>query len=127
MQAYDAKEYWSKRLDGNLSLSGVGFAHFGESYNEYMYKMKRIVLERTISKYKIEITSTRILDLGCGSGFYVDIWHNLGVSCLVRIDITNESVKHLSAKYTKYSFYEADITSSTLINVLPFLTESLTS
>lgn len=121
MQIYDAKEYWSKRLDGNISLTGVGFAHFGESYNEYMYKMKRIVLERTILKYKFNIESTRILELGCGSGFYVDIWHNLDAADLVGIDITNESVKHLSAKYSKYSFYEADITSSTLINDLPFL------
>ena len=40
MEIYNAKEYWSKHLEGNVTHSGVGFTVFGKSYNEYMYKIK---------------------------------------------------------------------------------------
>lgn len=119
VEVYDAKEYWSKRLEGSLTLSRVGFSQFGQSYNEYMYKMKRQVLERAILKYKIDTPSIRILDIGCGNGFYVDIWRQKGVRGLTGIDITAISVKELSIKYPTFSFYEADISSPTLIKDLP--------
>lgn len=122
-RTYDPKEFWSKRLEGNLNLSGVGFTDFGESYNECLYKMRRIVLERAISKCKINVPNMRILDIGCGSGFYVDIWHNLGATDLVGLDITNASVRFLSAQYPELNFYEADITSPTLFNDLSSLRE----
>lgn len=120
MKVYNAKKYWSKHLKGKLSLSGVGFTGFGESYNEYMYQMKRIVLERAISKYNFDISSMRILDIGCGSGFYVDMWQQKGVKYLTGLDITAISVEELSSKYPNFNFFEADITSPTLITDLNF-------
>ena len=119
LEVYDAKEYWSKHLEGNLTLSGVGFTQFGKRYNEYLYKMRRQVLERAILKYRIDTSSMRVLDIGCGSGFYVDIWRQKGVRGLTGIDITAISAKELSIKYPTFNFYEADISSPTLIKDLP--------
>jgi len=119
MRAYSAKEYWSKHLEENFSLSGVGFTQFGKGYNIWIYRMRKKVLERVISKYKIDISNAKILDIGCGSGFYVDILWRKGVKSLVGIDITAISTRELSAKYPNFDFYEADITSPTLINAFP--------
>lgn len=118
MRIYNPKEYWSKHLEENFSLNGVGFTQCGKSYNEYLYKMRKKVLERTISKHKIDVPNMRILDIGCGSGFYVDIWQQNGARYLTGIDITAISVKELSVKYSNFNFYEADITSPTLIQDL---------
>ncbi len=83
--------------------------------------MKRIALEKFISMYNVNTSDIRILDIGCGSGFYIDIWRGLGVSDLVGIDFTDVCIKYVSAQYPEYKFYEADITSTTLINNPPFL------
>jgi len=56
--------------------------------------------------------------MGCGSGFYEDIWLSKGAKDLNGIDITAISVRELSAKYPSFNFYEADITSLTLIQDL---------
>lgn len=118
-RTYNPKEYWSKHLEENFSLEGVGFTQFGGSYNKYLYKMRKKVLERVTSKYKIDVPSMRILNIGCGSGFYVDIWQRKGVTYLTGIDITAISARKLSAKYPNFDFYEADITSPALINTFP--------
>lgn len=113
---YNPKSYWENRLEKNFNLNGVGFPHFGKSYNEWLYKMRKKVLERFISKYKINVPNMRILDVGCGTGFYIDIWIKKGVRCLTGIDITSISVRELKNKYQTFNFYELDITSPTLIN-----------
>ena len=118
-KVYNPKEYWQNHLEGNLSLSGVGFTQFGKSYNKCLYKMRKRVFERAILKYEIDVLDTKILDIGCGSGFYVDILKQKGAKHLTGIDITAISVIELSAKYPTFNFYEADITSPTLIHELP--------
>ncbi len=116
---YNPKKYWTKHLEENFSLSGVGFTQFGDSYNDWMYKMKGKILERVISKYKVDAPSAKILDIGCGSGFYVDFWQQKGARVLTGLDITAKSAGELTNRYPKFSFYEADITSPTLIRELP--------
>lgn len=118
-KVYNPKEYWSKHLEKNFSLSGVGFTQFGKDYNIWKYRMRKKVLERVISEFKINVPNAKILDLGCGSGFYVDIWYRKGVKSLVGIDITAISIRELSTKYPNFDFYEADITSPSLIDTLP--------
>jgi len=118
-KVYNPKEYWSKHLEENFSLSGVGFTQCGKGYNIWKYRMRRKVLERVISKYRIDVPNVKILDIGCGSGFYVDIWQREGMKSLVGIDITAISARELSAKYPNFDFYEADITSPALINTFP--------
>jgi 2-polyprenyl-3-methyl-5-hydroxy-6-metoxy-1,4-benzoquinol methylase len=115
---YNPKEYWSKRLEENFSLSGVGFTSFGRNYNKWLYKMRKKVLERAILKYQIDFPKIRILDIGCGTGFYVDMWQKKGVRYLTGIDITAISIREVVAKYPTFNFYEADITSPTLIQDL---------
>ncbi|MCD6232859.1 class I SAM-dependent methyltransferase [bacterium] len=117
-KVYNPKGYWSKRLEENFSLSGVGFTSFGRNYNKWLYRMRKKVLERVVSRYKIDFPNIRTLDIGCGTGFYVDIWRQKGVRYLTGIDITAISIKELNVKYPNFDFHEADITSPTLIQDL---------
>ncbi len=121
IRRYDPKVFWLNRHGNEPSLRSSGFTYFSNTFNLYQYKLKRIALENVISTYSINASDMRVLDIGCGSGFYVDIWRSLGVSDLVGIDITDVCIKHVSAQYPEYKFYEADITSTTLINNAPFL------
>ena len=115
---YDPKEYWSRRLENRFNLRGAGSGCFDEQYNEWMYKMRKRVLDRIILMYKIDVSSVRILDIGCGTGFYVDIWRHKGARYLTGIDIAGISVSKLKTRYPQFDFFEADIASPSLINCL---------
>lgn len=120
LKAYNPKEYWVGRLEENFNIDGVGFDLFGKHYNEWMYKMKKRNLQRVIQKLLSPARDKRVLDIGCGTGFYVDVWLEHGVKYLTGIDISNVSTKELSNSYPKFKFYNADISSPTLIKDIPF-------
>jgi len=50
-----------------------------------------------------------ILDVGCGTGFFVDFYFKRGAKEITGIDITKTSISMLKEKYPAYNFYVADI------------------
>lgn len=109
------KEYWEKRLTDNYGLHGTGYIGLGKNYNSWMYKVRKIIVSRKLQKFKSNLGDAEVLDIGSGSGFYVDIWKQLGVKSITGCDITNVSVKKLKSKYPQSEFIEFDISS----NVIP--------
>lgn len=119
---YNAKKYWESILESDFKCFSVGFVCFGKKYNDYLYKMKERSLKRVISRYKIKnLNEKNILDIGCGTGFYVNIWDKLNVKHLTGIDITSISAKRLTIQYPDYFFYEADIGSQNLFDEVPLV------
>ncbi|MDD5729768.1 MAG: class I SAM-dependent methyltransferase [Candidatus Omnitrophica bacterium] len=108
---YQNKEYWEDRLRGKFSLVGTGHAGFSEYYNRYMYKLKAKALDRTIAKYAIGIKGRKVLDIGCGTGFFVDYYLRNSAGVLVGIDITDISVDSLKEEFPSARFYKSDISS----------------
>lgn len=113
MKGYNPEQYWDGRFKKGFNLEAVGFDSFGRSFNRQQYRMKRKVLERVIRKYGL--SGKRVLDIGCGTGFYVDIWQAIEVEELVGIDISSLGIKKLAKKYPPYKFYKADISSPALV------------
>ena len=106
--AYQAKEYWQRRLGAHFSLSAAGHQGFSERYNRYLYKLKKRSLEKALQRYEIKAGGQRVLDIGCGSGFFVD-YYIQKKAIVTGIDITDISVRNLSAKFPSCRFFEADI------------------
>jgi SAM-dependent methyltransferase len=50
-----------------------------------------------------------VLDVGVGTGFYVDQWRALGVGQIVGLDITETAVAHLRSAYPEMEFLVADV------------------
>ena len=108
-QAPPPKEYWECRLRENFDLHGTGFITFGKNYNNWMYKIRRrVILSRMKSKH-INLHGSNVLDVGSGTGFYVDMWKCLGVKSVVGIDITDIAVENLKQKYPDENFFRIDI------------------
>ena len=51
----------------------------------------------------------RVLDIGCGSGFYTRFWQSHGVNDYVGLDISLRTIEHLSGLYPDYAFICADV------------------
>ena len=111
---YIPEEYWERRLAGNFTLGGVGNLSFGTEYNKWLYRARIRTLKRLLNKNKIDLRGKRLLEIGSGTGFYIDYWKRWGISDLTGIDITQKSVKELSKKYPELRFIKEDIASKVL-------------
>jgi len=110
-----SEEYWEKRLNKDFSLAGVGSFGAGLEYNTWLYKARLYVLKRLLKEKDIDYQGGSVLDVGVGTGFYINFWEKLGVNNITGIDITAKSVATLKKKHPNYQFVKADISS----NVLP--------
>ena len=110
---FDPKSYWEERLEGTYSLGGVGWLGLGEPFNRWMYRVRRRVFARTVRNAASELRDARVLDVGVGTGFYVERWHELGVRDVSGIDLTDVAVAELSGRYPHDRFVQADITDGT--------------
>jgi SAM-dependent methyltransferase len=102
-------DYWENRLKKNYGLDGTGFIGLGISYNRWMYKIRRQVVIREVRFLGVDCSNASILDVGSGTGFYLEIWKDLGCKKLSGIDITSTAIENLRIKYPQYEFLRADI------------------
>jgi len=109
MKNYNPKEYWEKRLKDHFDLIGVGHASFNEIYNKYLYNLKISALQTILNKYSISVRNKLVLDIGCGTGFFIDYYTKLNAKQIVGIDITEQSIIILRKKYPTYTFEVIDI------------------
>jgi len=106
---FSARDYWQSRLSQSYSLQGVGYQRLGKSFNQWMYKVRARVFARVASRLGVDWSRARVLDVGSGTGFYVEQWHRLGVSKVVGVDITSKAVDELQRRFPGDEFLEADV------------------
>jgi 2-polyprenyl-3-methyl-5-hydroxy-6-metoxy-1,4-benzoquinol methylase len=109
MTDFNPKAYWEDRLRSNAGLKGVGFTTLGQRYNEWLYRVRRRVFRRVISRLQVTWTSARVLDIGTGTGFYIERWKELGVSYIAGSDMTECAVSRLRIMYPGCDVHQMDI------------------
>ena len=107
---FDNKRYWETRLREHYSLAGVGYLRLGRQYNEWMYRIRGEVFDRTAERIakSEERRGWRVLDVGAGTGFYVDRWLRMGAA-VTGLDLTEVAVRELSRCFPAVNFVQADI------------------
>lgn len=108
-ERFDARGYWESRLRSNYNLTGVGYRRLGERFNEWMYRVRAKVFARVAGALRSEWTTARVLDVGSGTGFYVEQWHALGVPAVTGLDITQVAVDALALRFPQDRFIRSDI------------------
>lgn len=105
----DERAYRESRLGGDFTLAGAGYQRLGLPFNEALYRQRAAVLRRVLQRHGIRPLGARVLELGPGTGFYVERWRRAGVAELVGLDITAVAVERLAACYAGYRFAVADV------------------
>lgn len=109
MEGFDAKGHWEGILSEQDGLAGVGYRGLGEPFNRWMYRVRRRVVLRTLRPLIGTLPKRDVLDVGSGTGFYVERWRELGIRSLSGIDITDTVVGRLRDRFPEHSFIRADI------------------
>ena len=104
-----AKDYWETRLSERWGLHGVGHLTYGRPYNEWLYRVRKAVFLRHIRALPMELSKAAVLDIGSGTGFWLQVWKSLGTRTLVGSDMTTFAVQQLRAQYPDLEVLPMDI------------------
>lgn len=107
---FDAGAYWQQRVGVDADVATVGHRAMGAVYNAQIYARRVEALEVMLLRHlKKPLEQARVLDIGCGSGFYTGFWQARGVRNYVGLDISADAIARLSGAYPEYRFVQADI------------------
>ena len=109
MAKQSAKEYWDRRLERHWGLEGVGSLAYGRHYNRWLYRVRRRVFADVCASLDVDWLSARVLDVGCGTGFYLDLWRERGVAALSGLDFSPVAIERLGRNHPGIELLEADI------------------
>jgi SAM-dependent methyltransferase len=108
MAVFDPQGYWEARLTRNYTLDGVGYIGLSEAYNAWMYRVRRHVFLRRMRSLVPDMSRQRVLDVGSGTGFYIERWHELGAGSVTGSDLTDVAVRKLREKHPGDAFVQFD-------------------
>jgi len=106
---FDPKAYWEERISLLPCLEGVGYAGLGLPYNKWLYKIRRKVFLGLVAKLHLDCSSAKVLDVGSGTGFYVELWQDLKARSITASDFNTTSLRLLREKFPELDVIELDI------------------
>jgi SAM-dependent methyltransferase len=110
-EGYDASAYWSDRFTRHGgSLKGAGDEGLSEAENRRQYEEAARIFVEVCRGEGVDFPTARVLEIGCGSGFYTGLLADLGVSDYTGLDITDVLFSELGERFPEFEFVKQDIT-----------------
>jgi SAM-dependent methyltransferase len=103
------REYWNRRFQRHWGLKGAGTTHFGLQFNAWRYRVRRRVFRRAVGRLNVDPGAISVLEVGSGTGFYVEQWEALGARAISALDISDWAANRLAQDHPGVTFYHADI------------------
>lgn len=103
------RSYWEERLAGNWGLQGVGYLGQGVGYNKWLYAVRREIVRRHLPTLPLKLSKASVLDIGSGTGFWIEQWKSLGVRSVWGTDITAIAVERLQKAFPEVDIRQLDI------------------
>jgi SAM-dependent methyltransferase len=124
--SYRPREFWEQRLGEQFDLRGTGETALSLAYNRACYTLRGEVLEAALARAGMSVAERRVLDVGCGTGFWTEFYVARGAHYM-GVDIAQVSVDRLAARYPQQRFARADVSDAVpgrpydLVNVFDVL------
>jgi len=109
MTNFEADKFWEQRLTKIGGLEGVGYAKIGRQFNYWAYQVRRVAFNKIIAPIKNILPTAKVLDIGSGTGFYIDAWQQAGAKNITGIDITEIAVQNLKKTFPHQQFVTRDV------------------
>jgi SAM-dependent methyltransferase len=108
MSTYVAPEYWEETLAEAYDESGVGYPNLARSFNRARYVAELRGVTEALEAVGVT-RADRVLDVGSGTGIWIDFWQRRGAREVSGLDLTEKAVERLRARYPDASFAQADV------------------
>ncbi len=106
--SYRPQEFWEQRLSEQFDLRGTGETTLSLAYNKACYTLRADVLESALRAAGATVRGKRVLDVGCGTGFWTEFYASRGAH-YTGLDIAQVSVDRLAERYPDQRFARADV------------------
>jgi SAM-dependent methyltransferase len=107
---FDPLSYWEQRLHQNFDPCGVGCLGLSEGYNRWLARVRATVVRRALRSACRDWRGHNVLDVGSGTGFWIEQWRRLGVASVAGSDFTSGSVARLRKRWGHTAIRSIDIT-----------------
>ena len=112
---YDAQRFWGDRFRKyGTALRGSGDEGLSEEQNKVVYEKAAATLVEAVERTGVDLTRARVVDVGCGPGFFTGVLHANGAAAYTGVDITDALFPELEARFPGYRFLRRDVTSDSL-------------
>jgi 2-polyprenyl-3-methyl-5-hydroxy-6-metoxy-1,4-benzoquinol methylase len=112
---YNAEKYWHDRYAKfGMTLRGSGNRQQTEEENEILYRATTQSFLAVVEHEGISLPDCRVLDIGCGTGYYTRFCYQQGVDSYTGLDITDIFFPQLQKIYPHYRFIKQDLTRQTI-------------
>jgi SAM-dependent methyltransferase len=109
MTRYEASAYWEELLEDEFNESGVAYPQLARSINQAMYRTIGRSVARALKTTEASAPPGRVLDVGSGTGVWIDFWRRHGAAQITGVDLTATSVERLRHRWPEHEFLKADI------------------
>lgn len=92
----------------------MGYLGFGEPFNRWAYRVRARAFGAAVESVWPTRGELRVLDVGSGTGFYVDQWERLGVASVAISDLTGYAVERLRRRFPGREVVELDLTGTSV-------------
>jgi len=106
--SYRPQEFWEQRLEAQFDLRGTGEPGLSLAYNRACYQLRAEVLGTCLQRAGMLPGGRRVLDIGCGTGFWTE-WYVSRGAHYTGVDIAQVSVDRLAERYPEQRFVRADV------------------
>lgn len=103
------RSYWERRLATSEGLESVGVTALGPGFNRWAYRARAARFRSAVAPLLAASDGARVIDVGSGTGFYVDLWRELGAGSVTAADLTETAVQRLRGSRPGLEVVQLDI------------------
>jgi SAM-dependent methyltransferase len=107
--SFDAARYWAQRLAATPGLVGTGTSGLPDAWQRWLYRSKREVHLGLLARNQVRLADRRVLDFGCGTGYFEDVWHHAGARELMGIDLVPQLIAQLAIDHPDRQYLAVDL------------------
>src|SRR5437879_6321396 len=114
-ETFDPQRYWERRLQAHPGIEGVGYLGLSSQFIEQQYHSRERQVELVLRHYALDnLAGHSVLDIGSGTGFWLNFWHKHGASRVAALDFAQTSVDRLKVQFSNDLIVQADVSAAPL-------------